>query len=73
MLQDEHKTTPLPHKIWTTGTWPKEYFIQEGKLRVNPTAMGNAWLVRSIKKVKTLYQKLCYALGWRRRRIAYGV
>ena len=30
MLQDEHKITPLPHKIWTTGTWPKEYFIQKG-------------------------------------------
>jgi hypothetical protein len=30
-----------------------KYFIQEGKLRPNPTAMGNAWLVRSVKKVKT--------------------
>ncbi len=30
-----------------------KYFIQEGKLRQNPTAMGNAWLVRTVKKVKT--------------------
>ena len=30
-----------------------KYFIQEGRLSQNPSAMGNAWLVKSIKKVKT--------------------
>src|SRR3989338_702486 len=42
MLQDEHKITPLPHKIWTTGTWPKEYFIQKGNFPKNLLGIGGA-------------------------------
>jgi len=30
-----------------------KYFIQEGQLRPNPTALGNAWLVKSVNTVET--------------------
>ncbi len=39
-----------------------KYFIQKGQLQPNPEAMGNAWLVRSVRKVKSPNEEIL-ALG----------